>query len=140
MSENDLTNTWRVGVMGSIEQTKEQREKHLHLDIVGISLGGDLALDETLPSLVGLLDDVQSVLLVLSLAREGKLVLGLAIGDLVDAEPLVGGTDEAREVTLNILNVVQLVGKGIGDINDNDLPVSLAYSSCSLTYEVGDKV
>lgn len=77
---------------------------------------------------MGLLDDVQGVLLVLGLAREGELVLGLAIGDLVDAEPLVGGTDEAREVTLNILNVVQLVGKGIGDINDNDLPVSLAYS------------
>lgn len=140
MSENDLTNTLRVGVMRSIEQTKEQREEHLHLDIVGLSLGGDLALDETLPSLVGLLDDVQGVLLVLGLAREGKLVLGLAIRDLVDAEPLVGGTDEARKVTLNILNVVQLVGKGIGDINDNDLPVSLAYSSCSLTYEVRDKV
>jgi hypothetical protein len=31
-------------------------------------------------------------------------------------------------VTLNILNVVQLVGKGIGDINNDDLPVSLAYS------------
>ena len=52
-------------------------------------LHGDIArrsvsVNETAPSLVGLVDDLHSVFLVLSLAREGELILGLAIGDLVD--------------------------------------------------------
>lgn len=76
---------------------------------------------------MGLLDNIEGVLLVLGLARERKLVLGLAIGDLVDAEPLVRGADESRQVTLNILDIIQLVSEGVRDINDNDLPVSLAY-------------
>ena len=33
---------------------------------------------------MGFVDDLHSVLLVLGLAREGELVLRLAIGDLVD--------------------------------------------------------
>lgn len=40
-------------------------------------------------------------------------------------EPLVRRTDETREVVLDILNVVQLVCKGVVDINDDDLPVGL---------------
>jgi hypothetical protein len=92
--------------------------------------GGDtasrgLASDETLPGLSTLADDVKSVALVLALASEGKLVLGLAIRNLVDTEPLVGGTEETRKVSLDILDVVQLGGERVVDINDNDLPVSL---------------
>lgn len=48
---------------------------------------GGLALDELLPGLVALVDDLDGVLLGLGLTREGKDVLGLAVGDLVDAEP-----------------------------------------------------
>ena len=44
---------------------------------------------------------------------------------LVDAEPLVGSTDEAGEVALNVLNVVQLGSEGVVDIHDDDLPVGL---------------
>lgn len=62
---------------------------------------------------------------VLALAREGELVLGLSIGDLVDTEPLVGGTEETREVTLNVLNVVQLGSERVVDVDHNDLPVRL---------------
>ena len=97
------------------------------MDIVALGLGGDGALDQTLPSLMGLLDDLQCVLLVLGLTREGHLILGLAIGDLVDTEPLVGGSDETGKMTLDILNIVQLVGKGIVDVNDNNFPVGLSY-------------
>lgn len=86
---------------------------------------GGLAGDELLPSVRALADDVLGVLLVLALAGEGELVLGLSVGDLVDAEPLVGGTQEAGEVTLNILNVVELGGKRVVDVDDNDLPVGL---------------
>jgi hypothetical protein len=54
---------------------------------------GGLASDETLPGLSALADNVKSVVLVLALASEGKLVLRLAIGNLVDTEPLIGGTE-----------------------------------------------
>jgi hypothetical protein len=67
----------------------------------------------------------ENLRLVLALASEGELVLGLSVRDLVDTEPLVGGTEEAGQVALDVLNVVQLVGQGVVDVNDNDLPVGL---------------
>jgi hypothetical protein len=42
-------------------------------------------------------------------------------------EPLVGSTDEAGEMTLDILNVVQLGRQWVLDIDDEDLPVGLAF-------------
>ena len=99
----------------------------------GLSLGssegnvtsGGLAGDELLPSIGTLVDDIGGVLLVLALAGESELVLGLAVGDLVDAEPLVGGAQKAGQVTLNVLNVVELSGKRVVDVDDNDLPIGL---------------
>lgn len=64
-------------------------------------------------------------LLVLALASESELVLGLSVRDLVDAEPLVSGPQKTREVALDILNVVELGSQGVVDVNDNDLPVGL---------------
>ena len=66
-----------------------------------------------------------NLLLVLALAGESELVLGLAIGDLVDTEPLVGSTEKTREVTLDILDVVELSSQRVVDVNDNDIPVGL---------------
>jgi len=43
-----------------------------------------VTVDETAPSFVSLVDDLHGILLVLGLAGEGELVLGFAIGDLVD--------------------------------------------------------
>ena len=63
--------------------------------------------------------------LVLALAGEGELVLGLSVGDLVDTEPLVGGTEKAGEVALDILDVVELGRKRVVHIDDDDLPVGL---------------
>jgi len=45
------------------------------------------------------------VLFVLAFTGEGELVLGLSVGDLVDTEPFVGGTEKTREVTLDVLDV-----------------------------------
>lgn len=84
-----------------------------------------LAGDELLPCLGALTDNIHGVLLVLALAGESKLVLWLSVWDLVDAEPLVCGSQETWKVALNILNIVELAGKWVVDINDNDLPVSL---------------
>ena len=46
------------------------------------------------------------ILLVLALAGECELVLGLAVRNLVDAEPLIGGAEQAGEMALNILDVL----------------------------------
>lgn len=49
--------------------------------------------NQSLPRLSTLLDDIHRILPILAFAAERKLVLGLAVGDLVDAEPFVGGAD-----------------------------------------------
>lgn len=85
-----------------------------------------LARDELLPRLGALANNLHGVFPVLALAGEGELVLWLSVWDLVDAEPLIGRAEETREVTLNILNVVQLRCERVIDVNDDDLPVSLA--------------
>jgi hypothetical protein len=65
----------------------------------------NLSLNEAVPSFSSLTDNIHGVLLVLALTGEGELVLWLSIWDLVDTEPLVGGTEETWKVALNILNV-----------------------------------
>ena len=60
-----------------------------HGQVVRGGLGGRFTRDELLPEFVGLVDDLNGVLLGLGLTREGEDVLGLAIGNLVDPEPLV---------------------------------------------------
>lgn len=84
-----------------------------------------LTLDKLIPRLAALGNDLLGVLLVLAFTREGELILRLPVGDLVDSEPLVSGTQQAWQVCLNILNVVELGGQRIVNIDNNDLPVSL---------------
>ena len=103
-----------------------------------------LASDQTLPSIAAFADDLLGVLLVLAFATERELVFGLAVWDLVDTEPFVGRSEKAREVTLNILDVVELGSKRVVDlvrmsqkdaneeveathVNHNDLPVRLFF-------------
>jgi len=84
-----------------------------------------LACDELLPSLSTLTNDIGGVFLVLALAGESKLVLWLSVWDFVDSEPLVCGTEKTWQVSLDILNIVELVSQWIVYVNDNDLPVGL---------------
>lgn len=84
-----------------------------------------LASDESLPGIAALTNDLLGVLLILAFTTEGELVLGLAVWDLVDAEPFVGCSEEARQVTLNILDVVELGSQRVVDVDDDDLPVCL---------------
>jgi hypothetical protein len=88
--------------------------------VVRVGLVGSLASDKLAPSLVGLVDDLDGVLLGLCLTGESKDVLWLSIRDLVDAEPLVGGTDQTGQVPLDILNVVETGSKRVVAVNDND--------------------
>lgn len=64
--------------------------------------------------------------LVLGFAGESELVLRLAIRDLVDTEPLVSGAHQTRQVALNILDVVELGGQSVLDVNNDDFPVRLS--------------
>jgi hypothetical protein len=41
-------------------------------------------------------------------------------------EPLICGTNQAREVTLNVLDVIELGGKWVLHVDDDNLPVGLA--------------
>jgi len=103
-----------------------------------------LAGNQALPSITAFSDDFLSVLLVLAFSAEGELVLWLSIWDLVDTEPLVGGSEKTGEMAFNILDVVELGCERIIDlerqntleyplpldldmtyIDDNDLPVGL---------------
>jgi len=86
---------------------------------------GRVAVDEAAPGFVGFMDNLHSVLLVLSLTGEGELVFGLSIGDLVDPEPFVGSSDETRQMTLDVLDVVQLGSERVGNVDDDDFPVGL---------------
>lgn len=47
--------------------------------------------------------------------------------NLVDPEPLVCSPNKTGEVPLDILNIVELGGQGVVDINDDDLPVGLSF-------------
>jgi len=96
-------------------------------NVVRSSLGWGIANNEAAPCFVTLVDDLSRVFFVLGFAGESKCVLALAIGNLVDPEPLVGGPDEARQVTLDVFDIVELWGEGVMDIDDDDFPVSLAF-------------
>jgi len=50
-------------------------------------------------------NDISSILLVLGFTAESENVLRLTIGDFVDAEPLIGSTNETRKVLLNIFDI-----------------------------------
>lgn len=79
------------------------------------------------PSLMALVNNLHRILLALGLTRERENVLGLAVRDFVDPEPLVGRTDQSGEVSLHILDIVQSRCKRVVDVDDEDFPVSLAF-------------
>jgi len=65
-------------------------------DLVVRCLSGAFTGDEATPRFMAFMNDCCSVFLVLGLAGESELVLGLAVGDLVNTEPLVRSAYEAR--------------------------------------------
>lgn len=76
---------------------------------------------------MALVNNLHRILLALGLTREREDVLGLAVRDFVDPEPLVGRTDQSGEVSLHILDIVQTRSKRVVDVDDEDFPVSLAF-------------
>lgn len=56
-----------------------------HSDLVGRGLGWAFSSNEAAPCLVTFVDDLCCVFFVLSLPRESKGVLALAIGNLIDS-------------------------------------------------------
>ena len=47
--------------------------------------------------------------------------------NLVDPEPFVGRPDQSGQMSLHILDIVELARKRIVDVDDDDFPVSLAF-------------
>jgi len=120
----------QAGVSGIIPPDETRRIGNSDIldgEVVGGGTVGCLASDQTAPGLVALVDNFSGVLLVLRLPREGKGILGLSIRNLIDPEPLVGGADQAREVPLDVLNVVELGSKRVCNVDHYDLPVGLAF-------------
>lgn len=109
----------KYGQLFAIKRKKTEYILQRDLALLG------LASDELLPGLGALADNVHRVLLVLALAAESELVLGLSVWDLVDAEPFVGGAEKTGQVSLDILNIVELGSQWVVDVDDNDLPVGL---------------
>ena len=77
--------------------------------------------------MVSLGDDLVGESLVLVLAIESEVVLGLAIWDLVGSEPLSGVGEVAWLEVLDVLEVVDLVSELVFDVDADDLPVSLSF-------------
>lgn len=69
-----------------VRYRRVQHTTNAHREIVAGSLGRRLASNKAAPCLMALVHNLSCVALVLRLAGERKCVLGLAIGDLVDAE------------------------------------------------------
>lgn len=79
------------------------------------------------PSLMALVNNLHRILFALGLARECENVLRLAVRDFVDPEPLVGGTDQPGEVSLDVLDIVQSRSERVVDVDNEDFPVGLAF-------------
>lgn len=137
----------RLGKFGvSPHLSRDQVEMNAHREVIGSGLGWGIANDEAAPCLVTLVDDLGCILFVFGFAGESKGVLALAIGNLVDPafirqqtlprprgkggklpKPLVSSPDQARKVTLDVFDVVELWSEGVMDVDDDDFPVCFAF-------------
>jgi hypothetical protein len=95
--------------------------------IIVCGLGRRLASDEAAPCFVTFVNDLGGIFLILGFTGEGERVLGLSIGDFIDTEPLVRCPNETRQMPFNILNIVQLGRKRIVNVDDENLPIGLAF-------------
>mmetsp|Transcript_1280 Transcript_1280/g.3721 ORF Transcript_1280/g.3721 Transcript_1280/m.3721 type:complete len:271 (+) Transcript_1280:107-919(+) len=76
--------------------------------------------------LVGLVDDLEGEVLVKALVVVTELVLRLAVGHLVVAEPDQDLLELPWELPLDVVDVVHLVGLWVVHVDGDDLPVELA--------------
>jgi hypothetical protein len=97
----------------------ENSEIHSQANITRLLLPGD----QPLPGITAFSDHLKRVFPVLALAAESELVLRLSIWNLVNAEPLVRRSEQARQVPLDIFDVIELRSQRVIDINNDDLPV-----------------
>ena len=63
---------------------RDGKKNSIHRQVVRRCLGGSFATDEATPRFMALVNDFCGIFLVLGLAGESELVLGLAIRDFVD--------------------------------------------------------
>mmetsp|Transcript_7213 Transcript_7213/g.18344 ORF Transcript_7213/g.18344 Transcript_7213/m.18344 type:complete len:350 (-) Transcript_7213:688-1737(-) len=88
-------------------------------------LGLDVALHQRRPRRVRFVDDVHGVGRIHEALVQGELVLRLAVGHLVEAEPLADRVEHARENTVHVVDVVHLVSPRVLRVDAHKLPVRL---------------
>lgn len=89
-------------------------------------LAHDFLADKLLPELVSLRHHILRKSRVLSLAVECELIFRLAVRHFVELEPFDRGSEESREELFNILDVVELIGDWVINVDGQKLPVSLS--------------
>ena len=86
-----------------------------------------LSSDQLLPGVVAFLNHLQSIGLVHESLAKTKDIRGLAIRNLVRAEPFPNGIELARQVLLNVIDVVEEGRPLVLRIDGHDLPVGFAF-------------
>ena len=79
-----------------MRETENKEPKYGHGQIIRSRLSGAFTCDKPPPSFMAFMNNLCRILLIFGLTREGKLVLGLPIRNLVDPEPLIRGPDQTR--------------------------------------------
>lgn len=86
-----------------------------------------LSSDELLPGVVAFLNHLQSIGLIHETLAKTKDVRGLAIRNFVGTEPFPNGIELARQVLLNVIDVVEEGRPLVLRIDGHDLPVGFAF-------------
>ena len=81
-----------------------------------------IAINELFPLLVTVLQNLQREIATLWLVVEGEFVMHLAVGHLVDAEPLARAGQQTRKQTLHVLQIVEFLGQRIVHVHYDELP------------------
>mmetsp|Transcript_16300 Transcript_16300/g.27619 ORF Transcript_16300/g.27619 Transcript_16300/m.27619 type:complete len:243 (+) Transcript_16300:393-1121(+) len=98
-------------------------------DFIGFILDGAFLLtsEQFLPGMMTFVNDGHGISLVHEPFLQSKHIRGLAIGNLVRPVPFPNRVQRSWQLFLDIVNVVQERSPFVIGVNDNDLPITLAF-------------
>mmetsp|Transcript_7301 Transcript_7301/g.16150 ORF Transcript_7301/g.16150 Transcript_7301/m.16150 type:complete len:242 (-) Transcript_7301:160-885(-) len=83
--------------------------------------------NQILPSMITLLNDLQSIMLIHELLIQSKYIGWLSIGYFVCTEPFANSGESTRKVLLDVVHVVEEGCPLVFGIDSNNLPISFAF-------------
>ena len=83
--------------------------------------------NQILPSMIALLNYLQSIMLIHELLIQSKYIGWLSIGYFVCTEPFANSGESARKVLLDVVHVVEEGCPLVFGIDSNNLPISFAF-------------